>query len=208
MAAARTFALAVTKSGTGTRYRHVVPVGINCGTTCNASYNSGTSVTLTAAAASGSTFGGWGGACSGTATACTVSMTAARDVTATFNSSTTSFTLSVTKAGSGRAPSRRTPGDRLRQHLQRRLRERHVGDADRGGGQRRELRGLERRLLGHGTCTVSMTQARAVTATFNTASTFALGVTRAGTGTGTRDFDPSGINCGTSCTANYAAAHP
>jgi endoglucanase len=43
-------------------------------------------VTLTAVAASGSTFAGWSGACSGTGT-CTASMTAARNVTATFNTS-------------------------------------------------------------------------------------------------------------------------
>src|SRR6187455_805696 len=165
-----TFALAVTKSGTGTGTVTSSPSGISCGSTCNASYNSGTSVTLTAAAASGSTFGSWGGACSGTATACTVSMTAARNVTATFNSSSASFTLSVTKAGSGTS-----------------------------------FAGWSGACSGAGTCTVSMTQARSATATFNTASTFALGVTRAGTGSGTVTSNPSGINCGTSCTANYGS---
>ena len=43
-------------------------------------------MTLTAAAAGGSTFAGWSGACSGTGN-CTVSMTQARTVTATFNGS-------------------------------------------------------------------------------------------------------------------------
>jgi hypothetical protein len=64
----------------------VTGTNINCGSTCSASYASGTSVTLTAIAASGSTFAGWSGACTGTAT-CTVSMNAARTVTATFNTS-------------------------------------------------------------------------------------------------------------------------
>ena len=40
-------------------------------------------------------------------------------------------------------------GHQLRQHLQRQLLERHFGDAHGGGRQWRELRGLERRLLGH-----------------------------------------------------------
>ena len=94
----------------------------------------------------------------------------------------------------------------LRQHLQRELRQRHVGDADGGGGAAaRRFAGWSGACSGTGACTVSMTQARAVTATFNTASTFALGVTRAGTGTGTVTSSPSGINCGTSCTANYAS---
>ena len=59
--------------------------GINCGSSCSASYASGTSVTLTAAAASGYSFSGWIGACSGTSASCTVSMTAARSVAATFS---------------------------------------------------------------------------------------------------------------------------
>ncbi len=71
------FSLAVTKSGTGTGTVTSSPAGINCGSTCSASFNSGASVTLTPAAASGSTFAGWSGACTGTG-ACTVSMTAAR----------------------------------------------------------------------------------------------------------------------------------
>ena len=58
--------------------------GIDCGADCTEAYPCGTSVVLTAAPASGSRFTGWSGA--GTATTCTVSMTAARSVTATFAS--------------------------------------------------------------------------------------------------------------------------
>jgi peptidoglycan/xylan/chitin deacetylase (PgdA/CDA1 family) len=81
-----TYALTVTKSGTGSGTVTSSTGGINCGATCSASYTSGAAVTLTAAAASGSTFGGWSGACTGTGT-CTVTMTAARSVTATFTGS-------------------------------------------------------------------------------------------------------------------------
>ncbi len=96
-------ALTVTKSGTGSG--NVTPstgtltwVG-NIGT---ASYTSGTSVTLTASAASGSTFAGWSGACSGTGT-CTISMTQTRSVTATFNLSVSppSTGLSASCSSSG-----------------------------------------------------------------------------------------------------------
>ena len=52
---------------------------------CSQSYPSGTSVTVTAAPASGHEFTGWGGACTGTGT-CTVSTTANRAVTASFSS--------------------------------------------------------------------------------------------------------------------------
>ena len=75
--------LTVVKAGTGQGTVTSSPSGINCGSTCTASYASGTTVTLTATPSSGSTFSGWSGACSGTG-ACTVSLTAARSVTATF----------------------------------------------------------------------------------------------------------------------------
>lgn len=60
------------------------PSGINCGATCNASFKSGTTVKLTAIPAAGYTFGGWSGACKGTAAGCQVTMNAAKTVTATF----------------------------------------------------------------------------------------------------------------------------
>jgi len=85
-AATPTFALTVAKAGTGSGTVTSSPAGISCGSDCSESYASGTSVTLTAAAAGGSTFAGWSGACSGTGT-CVLSMTAARSVTATFNTS-------------------------------------------------------------------------------------------------------------------------
>lgn len=79
-----TFSLTVTAAGTGSGTITSTPTGINCGSSCSAGYSSGASVTLTASAASGSTFTGWSGACSGVGT-CVVAMTAARSVTATFN---------------------------------------------------------------------------------------------------------------------------
>ncbi len=200
-----TFALSLTKSGSGAGTVTSSPSGINCGSTCSANYNSGTSVTLTAAAASGSTFGGWSGACSGTATACTVSMTAARAVTATFNSSTTTFALTVGKTGQGLGTVTSSPAG---------INCGSTCSANFGSGASVTLTaaawsgssfvGWSGACTGTGTCTVSMTQARSVTANFNTASTFSLGVTRAGTGSGTVTSSPSGINCGTSCTASFA----
>lgn len=63
------------------------PAGISCGTTCStasAAYASGTRVTLTARASLGRRFSAWSGACTGTSTTCTVTMSAARSVTAAF----------------------------------------------------------------------------------------------------------------------------
>ncbi len=79
----------LTVSRTGTGSGTVAGGAINCGTTCSASIASGTTVTLTATPASGSTFAGWSGACSGTGS-CIVSMTAAQAVTATFTGSSSS----------------------------------------------------------------------------------------------------------------------
>jgi hypothetical protein len=58
---------------------------ISCPSTCSATYLKGVKVTLTPSAGSGSTFTGFsGGGCSGTGP-CTVAMTAAQTVTATFS---------------------------------------------------------------------------------------------------------------------------
>jgi hypothetical protein len=59
------------------------PPGIDCGTTCSASYVSGTSVTLTATPDANSTFTGWSGDCTGT-DPCVVPMSMAHSVKATF----------------------------------------------------------------------------------------------------------------------------
>lgn len=64
-------------------------VGVNCTTgTCTKAVNEGTAVTLTATPVSGWVFSGWSGAsCTGTGT-CSVTMSQARSVTATFAVST------------------------------------------------------------------------------------------------------------------------
>jgi hypothetical protein len=75
--------LTVSKAGAGSGTVTSAPSGISCGTTCLWSYASGTALTLTATPATGSTFTGWSGGCTGTG-ACSVTLTAATTVTATF----------------------------------------------------------------------------------------------------------------------------
>ena len=80
--------LTVSKAGNGSGAVTSTPAGITCGTTCNASFTQNAAVTLTATPDNGSTFAGWGGACSGTTATCTVTMDNAKTVTATFNKAT------------------------------------------------------------------------------------------------------------------------
>jgi hypothetical protein len=79
-----TFVLTVSRPGAGNGKVTSSPAGINCGADCSESYTSGTNVTLTAIPAAGFSFISWGGACSGTNTTCTVSMSKNQNVNATF----------------------------------------------------------------------------------------------------------------------------
>jgi hypothetical protein len=71
----------VTLSGSGSVTSN--PADIECGVTCSANFAAGSTVTLTATAASGNYFAGWSGACSGTG-ACMLTMDAAKRATANF----------------------------------------------------------------------------------------------------------------------------
>jgi hypothetical protein len=73
--------------------------GINCGSDCSESYNSGTVVVLSAIPAAGSVFSGWSG--SGCSTG-SVTMNGNRTCTVTFNAVVAqTFGLSVNKTGTG-----------------------------------------------------------------------------------------------------------
>ena len=195
------YTLTVTKAGTGGGT--VAGGPISCGATCTATVASGTTVTLAATAASGSTFAGWSGACTGTS-ACVVSMTAARTVTATFNPVTPSYTLTVTKAGTGTGT---VAGGLI-----------HCGTtcaASFPSGTTVTLTatpGSGSTFAGwSGACTsspcvVTMTAARSVTATFTAPlNDAAISVTRSGTGAGTVTSSTGGLNCGTVCNVMFAA---
>jgi Divergent InlB B-repeat domain len=82
------YPLSVSKAGDGSGTVTSSPAGIDCGATCGHSFESGDTVTLTAAPDSSSTFAGWAGACAGSG-ACQVTMSQARNVTATFSAKPT-----------------------------------------------------------------------------------------------------------------------
>ncbi|HZT16947.1 MAG TPA: hypothetical protein VFA19_13475 [Gaiellaceae bacterium] len=97
--------LTVSATGPGT----VSGGGITCGSqggTCSAPQQANAIVTLTASPDSGASFAGWGGACSGTSPTCTLTMSAAKSVSASFSSggggggSSPQLTVSVSGSGS------------------------------------------------------------------------------------------------------------
>lgn len=100
-----TYSLSVSSSGSGTVTSN--PAGVT-GIGGQASFSSGASVTLTATPASGSTFTGWTGDCSGTGT-CQLTMNANKSVTATFGTATRTYAVldnnrkssSITISGGG-----------------------------------------------------------------------------------------------------------
>lgn len=73
--------LSVNKTGTGSGT--ITGPGITCGTDCSENYIVDTTTVIFANPTAGSTFSGWSGACTGSG-ACTVTMDAAKSVTATF----------------------------------------------------------------------------------------------------------------------------
>ena len=160
------FTLTVNKTGQGTVTSN--PAGINCGATCSASFNHGTQVTLTAAPTAGWTFSGWSGeGCTGTGT-CMVNMSQARTVTANF-AQQQQFTLTVNKTGQGTVTSNpagincgATCSASFNHGTQVTL-----TATPATGWQFGNWSGA---CAGSGACTVSMTQARSVTATFTQTS--------------------------------------
>lgn len=76
--------LSVLLAGNGSGTVTSNPPGVNCGTSCAANFATGTAVSLSASAASRSTFSGWAAPCTGTA-ACGVPMTSDVFVVAVFD---------------------------------------------------------------------------------------------------------------------------
>lgn len=83
------------------------PSGISCGSTCVGTFGAGSTVTLTAAAASGFVLSGWSGCTSASGPSCVVNLTSDRSVTATFAAS---HELSVSIAGAGDGTVTSSPG--------------------------------------------------------------------------------------------------
>jgi hypothetical protein len=112
-----TYDLSTSKSGDGSGTITSAPAGISCGATCSSAFELSSSVTLTATPEKGSSFGGWGGACSGSSATCTVTILGNRSATATFTKDapgptpSNRFTIASTSASGSMAVTRvRVPG--------------------------------------------------------------------------------------------------
>ncbi len=192
-----TYKLAVAKVGNGTV--NSVPAGITCGDDCTEDYLPKTSVTLTVIAATGYKFTGWTG-CTSTTTSCTVSMTAAKTVTATFKPV---FPLSVSKTGTGSGIVKAT-GINCDTTATADCNETYLKDtnvsltATATTGSR--FAGWSGACIGSTTCKVAMNDAKNVTANFDII-TYKLAVAKVGNGT--VNSVPAGITCGDDCTEDY-----
>jgi Divergent InlB B-repeat domain len=194
--------LMVTTSGAGSGAVTSAPGGISCGSTCAHSYAYGTSVTLTAVAAAGSSFVGWSGDCAGTG-GCMIAMSQARSVTANFDLVPQALTVSKSGAGSGMvtsAPHGINCGSACSHSYAYGTSVTLTATAALGS----RFAGWSRACRGRGGCTVTMSKARAVTATFAIRPPVTLKVSRSGRGSGTVRSTPPGINCGSTCSHAYS----
>jgi hypothetical protein len=197
--------LTVTKPGAGTGLVTSSPAGIDCGASCTSTYIYNQAVTLTAAATSPSTFGGWGGDCTGSGATCKVTMSQARNVSATFNAPPNQ-TLIVTKAGTGTGKVTSSPaGIDCGAACSSTFGYNMAVTLTAAATSPSTFSGWSGACTGAATtCQVAMSQARNVSATFNPPPNQTLTVTKAGTGTGKVTSSPSGVNCGTTCAAGFA----
>lgn len=195
------YAVAVTKTGTGLGTVTSTPTGITCGTECSRAFDVGTTVTLTATAQPGSRFDGWTGACSGTGS-CVVSVSAARDVGASFTLERFSVSISRTGTGAGTVastPTGITCGSDCEGEYDFGTTVTLVATPSAGSTfDGWSVAGCS----GTGPCTFVVTGALSVPVGF-TLGQHSVTVLRAGTGTGVVSSAPAGIACGTDCTESY-----
>ena len=203
--ALKRYTLTASRAGSGGGVVTSNPTGINCGTACEAMYDHGTQVTLSAVPDGSSTFSGWSDAsCPGTS-ACVLTMTAARSVAATFESNKV---LTVTLGGNGAGTVVSNPTGIMAPGVTSAAfpHGSTVTLTAAANPTTSSFTGWAGACASFGTspeCSVTMDQARSATATF-TLRTYTLTLTKTGEGVGTVTSDVVGINCGTSCTTQDA----
>ncbi len=217
-----TESLAVSLAGDGNGTITSTPSGISCGGICTRNFNIGTNVTLSASAASGSVFAGWsGGGCSGTGS-CTVILSQATAVTATFNLVQTNSTDPTILTPSPESPLTGSTANftwtpKTTTVLKWWL---HVGSTqgafdlhDTGSLGSASRSATIRNLPTNGNpvwvrlwyqlaSSWQSTDFQYATGS-TTPTTVPLTITKSGTGQGTITSTPAGLNCGSTCTAQF-----
>ncbi len=193
-------ASAVTLTGSGTVVSD--KPGIECPGECSNTWDTGSQLNLTAAAATGSRFAGWSGSvCSGADASCSVTMDAAKNITATFlkqvqltvsvDASKASGTVVSNPAGIS-CPGTCTATFDAGQAVQL--------TAQPGNGSRLEAWGGA--CSGAGDCSLVPNGTNSASATFGSANrTLAVSVS----GKGKVVSTPAGIACPGTCSSSFAA---
>jgi len=196
--------LKVTRSGTSTGTLKSSPAGIECGKTCSASFNHGTLVTLTATPAPLTLPATWSGCGSvNVFNQCEVTMSAAKEVKATFDLSEP--LLKVTPAGTGTGTLKSSPGGidcgatcsaKYLEGTTVTLTGTPIGEAEAV-----KWSGCDQ-VNAEGKCVVKMSAAREVIASFEL-PVLPLALQVVGDGTGTVTSTPAGIECPASCAHSF-----
>lgn len=190
------------------------PAGIECSgdggdtsNVCQATFATGTQVTITATAAPGYSFSGWSGACSGS-NSCVITVTSALTITPAFTPSPTTSILTVSYLPTGVSSAAGTvtsepsgiacPGTcnssfegNTAVTLTANAGTGYVFAGWSGGG-----------CTGTSTCSVTVSSNETVNATFTSTATTAT-LTASVAGTGTVTSSPAGINCPGTCSASF-----
>jgi hypothetical protein len=217
------FNLKVDKAGAGQgTVTSLAPnTGISCGATCEDEFEEGAEVELQATPQAGSEFTGWStvsgaaGTCTGTVSPCTVTLSAAAELRATFQAEASGFLLTITKAGgggglvSGGSPTH--PGTIVCGSgigCRHEYPEGEVVTLTAAPSEGSVFGGWEGcvPLAAHPTeCEVAVTAAAAVTASFKHEFTLQIASTGSGEGTvaGGSAARPGSLACGSLCQASY-----
>lgn len=191
------FQLTVTSPPAGQGTVTSTPAGIKCPGTCAASFSENTRVTLTATPDANYLFGNWSGACSGQT--CTVTIKAATTIAASFIAEEG---VNVSINGGGGSVTSNPPGINCP------AKSCSAVFPDNTQVTLTETPGTSSYFNGWTGCSGTTTCSLTVTAAENVIATFtgpeALTVTTTGTGSGAVTSSPPGINCPTqSCSANF-----
>ena len=175
---------------------------IDCGIDCTEDYSYGTVVSLKPSPASGYTFTGWSGACTGNGD-CDITMDMAKSVTANFVVTTYALTVNLAGNGAGVVSSNPvgiscggSPSDCNHVYNDGTLVTLTATPST--GTNFTSWSGCT--TSSGTTCNVTMNAAKSVTASF-TLQQYSLNLSKAGTGAGTVVSTPGAINCGPTCTS-------